>query len=308
MFKKRETPDRIYHVSTSNYRGGFFKGMLNSLKNFFSTLIRNPRAIIGLSIMLLFLIMVFVLRYVLPYDSTPNPDLILAWPSLEHPLGCDEMGRDTFRRMIAGSLSIFLISVFTALFTIVLGVVLGLVAGLAGGVIDRIIMFVANLFLTVPNFPIMLALAQILTISNPIVFAVILSVWSWAGLARAIRAQIVSLKERDFIQICKVMNLSKAHILFSELLPNIMSYIVVNFVLIMRSAITASVGIMMLGVAAYDHTNWGAMLNSARVYIINPEAIFLWLSPVLFIVLYQAGAVLLANGLDEVLNPRLRRL
>ena len=308
MFKKRETPDRVYNVSTEVYRGNFFKGILKSLKNFFSTLVRNPRAIIGLTIMFLFLIMVFVLRYVLPYDSTPNPSQILAMPSWEHPLGCDEMGRDIFRRMVAGSLSIFLISIFTAIFTIFLGVVLGLIAGLAGGVIDRIIMFVANLFLTVPNFPIMLALAQILTISNPIIFAVILSVWSWAGLARAIRAQIVSLKERDFIQICKVMNLSKAHILFSELLPNIMSYIVVNFVLVMRSAITASVGIMMLGVAAYDHTNWGAMLNSARTYIINPEAVFLWLSPVLFIVLYQAGAVLLANGLDEVLNPRLRRL
>lgn len=308
MFKKHEKPEYEYHVSHAIYRGNIFKGMLNSLKNFFSTLFRNPRAIIGLTIMLLFLIMVFVLRYVIPYDSTPNPSQILALPSLEHPLGCDEMGRDILRRMVAGSLSIFLISIFTAIFTVFLGVVLGLIAGLAGGVIDRIIMFIANLFLTVPNFPIMLALAQILTISDPIIFAVILSVWSWAGLARAIRAQIVSLKERDFIQICKVMNLSKAHILFSELLPNIMSYIVVNFVLVMRSAITASVGIMMLGVAAYDHTNWGAMLNSARTYIINPEAVFLWLSPVLFIVLYQAGAVLLANGLDQVLNPRLRRL
>lgn len=76
----------------------------------------------------------------------------------------------------------------------------------------------------------------------------------------------------------------------------------------MRNAITASVGIMMLGVVAYDHTNWGAMLNSAQSYISNVDAIFFWLMPVSFIVLFQAGVILLANGLDEVLNPRLRSL
>ena len=74
----------------------------------------------------------------------------------------------------------------------------------------------------------------------------------------------------------------------------------------MRNAITSSVGIMMLGVVAYDHTNWGAMLNSAQAYIQNPNAIMFWLTPVMFIVLFQTGVILLSNGLDEVLNPRLR--
>lgn len=104
------------------------------------------------------------------------------------------------------------------------------------------------------------------------------------------------------------MNLSKAHVLFSELLPNIASYIVVNFVLVMRNAITASVGIMILGVAAYDQTNWGVMLSIGQGAIINPRAVMVWLAPVIFITLYQAGAVLLSNGLDQVLNPRLRKL
>ncbi|OQA78824.1 MAG: Glutathione transport system permease protein GsiD [Tenericutes bacterium ADurb.Bin239] len=298
----------VVSVKKDSHLRILFTNFLRSFKSFFSALLSNPRAVTGSIIMILFLFMVVVLRRVMPYNSTPNPEMILARPSVAHPLGCDEMGRDLLRRIIAGSESIFLISLFTGIFTVTLGVILGLIAGLAGGFVDRAIMFVANLFLTVPNFPIMLALAQILTISNSILFALILSVWSWAGLARAIRAQIVSLKERDFIQICKVMNLPRHYVLFGELLPNILSYIVVNFVLVMRSAITASVGIMMLGVAAYDHTNWGAMLNSAQGYIINPNALMLWLSPIIFIVIYQAGAVLLSNGLDQVLNPRLRRL
>lgn len=291
-----------------HYEKNIFKEMWLRFVSFLKVFVSNPRALVGGAIMLFFIFMAVVLVYVMPFDSAPNPSLRYAMPTWDHPLGCDSMGRDLLRKLIAGSQSILLISIFTAILTISIGVVLGLISGLAGGVVDRVIMFIANLFLTVPSFPIMLALAQILTITNEFIFSIILSIWSWAGLARAIRAQIVSLKERDFITICKVMNLSKAHVLFSELFPNIASYIVVNFVLVMRNAITASVGIMILGVAAYDQTNWGVMLSAGQGAIINPKAVMTWLAPVIFITLYQAGAVLLSNGLDEVLNPRLRKL
>ena len=243
----------------------------------------------------------------LPYDATPDPYNLLAKPSWAHPFGTDELGRDLMRRLIAGSSSVLGIAFLTGLFTVTIGVVLGLISGLAGGITDKIIMTVTNLVMTVPTFPIMLVLAQVATITNVAVFSLILSALSWAGLCRAVRSQIISVKERDFIQICKVMNLRKTHIIFSELLPNILSYVVVNFIMIMRNAITASVGIMMLGVVAYDHTNWGAILNSSQAYIMNPNAIFFWLMPVLFIALFQAGVTLLANGLDVVLNPRLRK-
>ena len=276
------------------------------VRGFFKLVFENKQAFAGMLIMLFFLFMLIVLTNVFPYDPTPNPYQILAKPSWEHPLGTDELGRDLFRRIIAGSRSVLTIAFLTGLFTVAIGVVLGMLSGLVGGWIDRIIMLVTNLFMTVPTFPIMLVLAQVTTITNTVIFSLLLSVFSWSGLCRAVRSQIVSVKERDFIQICKVMNLSKAHIIFKELFPNIASYVIVNFIMIMRNAITASVGIMMLGVVAYDHTNWGAILNSAQVYIMNPNAVLLWLSPVLFIVLFQTGVILLANGLDVVLNPRLR--
>ncbi|MBQ7164489.1 MAG: ABC transporter permease [Clostridia bacterium] len=266
----------------------------------------NKQALAGMIIMGFFLIMLLVLTRVFPYDSTPDPYNILAKPSGEHLLGTDELGRDLMRRLIAGSRSVLSIAFLTGLFTVTIGVVLGMVSGLLGGWADKLIMLVTNLFMTVPTFPIMLVLAQVTTITDTVLFSLLLSVFSWAGLCRAIRSQIVSVKERDFIQICKVMNLSKAHIIFSELFPNIASYVVVNFIMIMRSAITASVGIMMLGVVAYDHTNWGAVLNSSQIYIMNPDALLFWLSPILFIVVFQTGVILLANGLDVVLNPRLR--
>ena len=140
-------------------------------------------------------------------------------------------------------------------------------------------------------------------------FALILSLWNWAGLCRAVRAQIISLKERDFIQICNVMGMKKSRIIVSELMPNIASYIAVNFIQIMRGAITGSVGIMMLGLAALDSTNWGTMLYLIfqMGYLTNKAAIFYVMSPIICIVIFQFGIVMFANGVDEILNPRLRK-
>lgn len=184
---------------------------------------------------------------------------------------------------------------------------LGIISGYFGGIVDKIIQMITNLFLTIPGFPIMLLLAQLLTIEDPFSFALVLSVWNWAGLCRAIRAQILSLKERDFIVICRVMNMSNTHIMLKELMPNISSYIFINFIATMKSAITGSMGIMMLGLAAFEPSNWGAMLHRARMQgLMDPKVVRFMLVPLVAIVLFQIGALLFANGMDEVLNPRLR--
>lgn len=296
------------HVYENKLEENLFKRFLIKIRDSLILFSKNKKAVFGAIIMLFFLFMLVVLTRIMPFDSSVDPFHALEPPSMDHWFGTDDLGRDILRRLVAGSRSVLSIAFLTGLFSIFLGVVLGLVSGLVGGWVDKVIMMISNLFLTVPSFPIMLALASVLTISNSLYFALLLSVWSWAGLARAIRSQVISIKERDFIQICKVMNLSNVHVIFREIMPNIASYIAVNFIMIMRNAITASVGIMMLGVASYDPTNWGAMLNNAQAFIINKDAVMLWLSPILFITLFQCGVVCLANGLDEVLNPRLRKL
>jgi peptide/nickel transport system permease protein len=105
------------------------------------------------------------------------------------------------------------------------------------------------------------------------------------------------------------MNLSKFHIIFRELMPNIASYIVINFILIMKNAITGSVGIMFLGLAAFEPTNWGAILITAKDFgaLFIPSARLWLISPIMCIFIFQFGIILLSSGLDESLNPRLRR-
>ncbi len=278
---------------------------VRGLKKFFS----NGKTIVGFSIILFFVLVAIFGPLIFPYDS--NTDMANSYlaPSWLHPFGTDWLGRDVFRQVIAGTGSVLEIAFYSAIFTVVIGTVLGIVSGYLGGWVDKIIMAITNIFLSIPSFPIYLLLAAIVTISTPISLAVIISVWSWAGLCRSIRVQIMSLKERDFIQICTVMHMSKAHIIFKELMPNVFSYIAINFVMAMRNAIMASVGIMLVGLAAYDPTNWGAIINAARTKgLMNVKNIYILLYPLVCIIVFQIATLLLSNGLDETLNPRLKVL
>lgn len=276
---------------------------------FFKTIYHNKKAFAGLIILCLFVFVSLFGKYIFPYDSSPNFDERFAPVSWQHPLGTDNMGRDVFRMMVDGSSSVLGIALLTGVFTVIIGTVIGIVSGLAGGWVDKILQVITNMFLTIPSFPVLLIFGTLFTIDSTFSFAVILSVFSWGGLSRAVRAQIISLKERDYIQICKVLNLSGAHITFKELLPNIMSFICINFIMIIRGAITSSVGIMVLGLANFDPTNWGAILMNAMDYgaLVVPEARMYLFAPIIFIMLFQLGAILFSDGLDEAINPRLRK-
>ena len=256
----------------------FFIDLACGTGRFFRTIFHNKKAFVGMIILAVFIFMALFGELILPYDPTPNYDERFAGVSWQHPLGTDNMGRDVFRMMIAGSSSVLGIALLTAVFTVVIGTVIGLISGLAGGWVDKILQIITNMFLTIPSFPVLLILGTLFTIESTLSFG-------WGGLCRAVRAQIISLKERDYIQICKVLNLSGAHITFRELLPNIMSFICINFIMVIRNAITSSVGIMVLGLASFDPTNWGAILLNAMDYgaMVVPEARLYLFSPIIFI-------------------------
>lgn len=269
----------------------------------------NYKTIVGFSVLMIFVLIALFGSMIFPYNADTNVQDKYLPSSWEHPFGTDWLGRDVFRQMIAGTSAVLEIAFFSAVITVVIGTVLGIVSGYVGGWVDKVIMGITNIFLSIPAFPVYLLLAAIFTIDTPLSLAVIISVWSWAGLCRSIRVQVMSLKERDFIQICSIMRMSKAHIIFNELLPNVFSYIVINFVMAMRNAIMASVGIMLVGLAAYDPTNWGAIINAARTKgLINPQNVTILMYPLVAIVIFQSATLILANGLDETMNPRLKVL
>lgn len=296
---------KTFFTAVWEWMKGFGRRARAWLKKIFS----NPKTIIGFSILMVFVLLAIFGPIIFPYDfntDIANKYLPSSW---EHPFGTDWLGRDVFRQVIAGTGSMLEIAFFTATFTVILGTVLGIVSGYCGGWVDKIIMSVTNIFLSVPSFPVYLLLAALISINTPLQLSLILTIWGWAGLCRSVRVQIMSLKERDFIQICTVMHMSKAHIIFKELMPNVFSYIAINFVMAMRNAIMASVGIMLVGLAAYDPTNWGAIINAARTMgLSNTKNIIILMYPLGMFIIFQVATLILANGLDETFNPRLKVL
>jgi len=293
------------HTTTGAVQSSWRRSISEPLRIFW----RNPQAFAGLVILLVFALMASIGPQVVPLDMQAHYDERYAPVSLKHPLSTDYIGRDVLGMIIHGSRDVLTIGFIAGLITVAVGVIVGLLAGLQGGAVDTILMLITSTVLTVPQFPVMLILGALFTITNPFSFGLVLSVWAWGGLARAVRSQILSLKEREFIEAARTLGLSTRHIILKELLPNIMPYVAINFMTSMRMAIAASVGLMFLGLVPLQSTNWGMMLqlatgSSQALYV--PRAIVYVISPMAAIVLFQLGAVLFAHGLDEIFDPRLR--
>lgn len=285
----------------------FFSSIGSFLLKAWKTICANKKTLVGFFIFIFFILVAIFGPIIFPYVPSTHGLNYFEAPSWAHPLGTDEAGRDIFRQLIDGTRDILSIALLTSAIAVTFGTLLGVISGYAGGWVDRIIQIVSNLFLSIPSLPVLLMLSAIFNISNSFFFALTLAAFSWAGLCRAVRSQIMSLKERDFILICKVMNVSKMKIIMTELIPNIASYILINFIVIIRNAIIGSVGIMMLGLADFQPSNWGAMLFRAKANITSIKALSLFLSPAICIALIQTGSILLSNGLDETLNPKLKK-
>jgi peptide/nickel transport system permease protein len=269
----------------------------------------NRGALAGFVGLVVFVVIAVLGPWVVPLDMTPRYQQRFQPPSMSHVLGTDYAGRDIAQQMVAGTGDILLIAFSTGLFATLLALLIGMAAGLGGKRTDALLTGVIDIFLTVPNFPIMAIFAALFQIRNPIQFGFVLSLWAWPPLARAIRSQVLTLKRREFVEVANVMAMGWTSVVCGELLPNMMPFVTINFITMAKNAITASAGIMLLGLVPLRVQNWGMMLNlavfqSGAIYI--PHAYTYVLAPMLAIVLFQYCLVRFASGIDEIFDPRLR--
>ncbi|MCB0075519.1 MAG: ABC transporter permease, partial [Caldilineaceae bacterium] len=195
-----------------------------------------------------------------------------------------------------------------ALISTFIAVTFGTLAGFAGGRVDSFIMMITDIVLTIPQFPLLAVLAAFLTLDNLTFLGVLLGLLSWAALLRAVRSQVLSLKERDFIEASRALDMGTNHIIFRELVPNMMTYIVISFTLALTSAIYTQVGLVFLGLVPISTSNWGVMISLAwtRGAIFFKDSIWYIMMPILAIVLLQLSVVTTTRSLELVFNPRLR--
>jgi peptide/nickel transport system permease protein len=275
---------------------------------FLRLLAKRPSGLIGFAGIVFFLLLAFVVPFFVPNQESGDINQIYATPSAEHFLGTDNTGRDVLNQVIQGGKEIMSVAIITAFLTTLIATTVGAFSGLVGGKTDNLLVGIADVVLTMPALIVLIVVSALARPTNFIALALILSSLNWAGLMRQVRAQVLTLKERDYVEAARSLDLGTMHIIFREILPNMRSYIVISFVLAMTGAIYAQVALIILGLVPFGGKNWALMLyfaNSQGAFYFR-DAFWFVFSPILAIVLLQLSLVLFVNALEDIFNPRLR--
>ena len=268
-------------------------------------LTRMPAAWIGGAIVLLLLVVALAGKGATPFDPLRiAPVDKLLPPSLLHPFGTDDLGRDLLSRVVAGARISLLVGVLVLAIAMSVGVGLGLVAGYWGGWMDEVIMRTTDIFLSFPRLVLAIAIAATLGagLYNAMV-AVALSWWPWY--TRLVRGQLLSLREHEFVQAARSLGAGRPRILVRHLLPNVGTTIVIQASIDFGYAILATASLSFIGLGAQPPTpEWGAIIAQARNYMI--DAWWYPMFPGLAIFLAVLGFNLLGDAIRDAFDPRLR--
>lgn len=269
---------------------------------------RNKAGFAGFLMTILIVIVAYVAPLFVPLDNQAHVEQIYEGPSIEHPLGTDYQGRDNLSQILNGGRDVIYVATVAGFLTLMLAVTLGSLAGILGGWVDTIIKAAAELVITIPRFPLLLVLAGFIRLNSGTALALILAGVGWGSLSLTIRAQVLSLKERDYVQAARMLGLPTSHLLFREIIPNMMSYILIQFVMAMTEAIYGQVGLIFLGIVPLANHNWGVMINLAwnQGAIYSADSSWYLMAPIAVIVLLKFSLVTMTRSLDELFNPRLR--
>jgi ABC-type dipeptide/oligopeptide/nickel transport system permease subunit len=273
-----------------------------ALRRFF----RNPLAAVGVAIILLLIICAIFAGQISPYDPQ-HQDLAntLQGPTLKHPFGTDQVGRDLLSEVIYGSriaLEVGLSSIFLAT---TLGMVLGAVAGYFGRFVDSLIMRIADIFFA---FPILIGAIVIITVAGQGVLPVILAlaIFGWATVARLLRASILSAREAEYVEAARSLGASHWRIITRHLLPNTFAPVLIYAAFSVGAAVVAEAALSYLGAGVPPGVpEWGSLIDAGQTASFQRYP-YLTLFPSLAVVLTVLGFVFVGDGLRDALDPKLR--
>ncbi|MCG7336571.1 ABC transporter permease [Sporosarcina sp. ACRSM] len=278
-------------------------------------LLKKKIALVGLG----FLIFIFLFSFIGPFFSPyvhlgVDPTKVNQAPSAAHWLGTDKLGRDVLTRlMLAGRISLT-VGLGAMVMSVTIGALLGILAGYYRGIVDQIVMRIADILMTLPGIPLLFIMAAVMsewkvpTEHRLYIVMLMLSLVGWPGLARLVRSQVLSLRERQFIQATDALGLRDRRKLLNHLLPNIVPLLIVSGTLSIGGAILSESTLSYFGLGVVPpEASWGNMITSANSLIDFQKRPWLWIPPGLAIFMTVISINLLGDGLRDAIDPNMKR-
>lgn len=270
----------------------------------------NKKALAGAIILAVFALVGVFGPMLAPYDASALDTGLPGGPTSSHWLGTTQLGQDIFSQLLAGTRGSLEMALAAALLTTLLAIAVGLTAGYVGGLVDDVLSLLANVFLIFPALPLLIVVASYANAYNlrgPFTMAVVIALVGWPWGARALRSQMLTMRNKDFVLAARVVGESRFRIIFSEILPNMLSIVVANFIFATLGAIGAEVGLDFIGLGDVTQATWGTMLYWAQQNAALITGRWYWfVPPGVCIGLFSVGLVLMNYAIDELTNPRLR--
>jgi peptide/nickel transport system permease protein len=271
--------------------------------------LRNNKLRIGAIVIVFFLVLAFIgpmlSRHTLNDFIAPgaNP------PSSEYWLGTTLYGQDVFTQFVYGLGSTFLVGIIGGGLATLIGMLVGFVAGYRGGLIDEVLNVLTNIVLVIPSFALLLIMVAYLKVRGIMIESLFIGLTTWPWVARAIRAQTFSLSAREFVDLARLNGMKTLKVIFTEIAPNMMSYLFMAFILEFGGAILTAATLDFIGLGPTQGVSLGLMMNWATISGALLLGIWWWFVPPGAAITAIVGALYVMNvGLDEVFNPKLREM
>lgn len=274
----------------------------------------NSKFVLG-STMIIFIVLFGLLGPLfwdteLAYTASSPTNLPPMWReggTPEHPLGTESNGRDMLASLILGTPSSLKIGLIAASIGMGVGLLLGSIAGYRGGWLDHIIRTISDAVIVIPSLLVLIALTSYVHMTDTTTMALILAMFAWPGPTRLVRSQVLTLRERGYVKIAQLSNVSSLEIMLREMMPNMLPWLAASLTGTISISILAATGLEALGLGPTRVPSLGLIINNALTSsAIVRGMVWWWLPPIIILIIIFTGFFLMTIGLDEVANPRLR--
>ncbi|MDM7830379.1 ABC transporter permease [Cellulomonas edaphi] len=268
---------------------------------------RNAKAVTGLVILGFFTLIAIIGPYIAPYDPNARSKDILQPPSMAHLFGTTHVGQDIFSQIVVGTRGVMVVGFVAGIVATTIGVLIGVTAGFIGGWGDESLSALSNVFLVIPQLPLIIIIAGQLPSAGGLTVALVIAATGWAWGARVLRAQTLSLRRRDFVEAARANGEKTWRIITAEILPNLTAIIAAGFVGTVGFAVLSQITLSFIGITSVSDWNWGTVLFWAQQQLALQRGAWWWFVPAgLCIALLGMALTLINFGIDEFVNPRLR--